>query len=85
MDFNFSQEEPAVKTNLQDTFKPENLMMEQNRQRVLNDSLLNKFKNEQLLFSEAQLTPVVDIKDIEVMKGLATYKNQFLLKSHEKL
>lgn len=26
-----------------------------------------------------------DIKDIEVMKGLATYKNQFLLKSHEKL
>jgi hypothetical protein len=67
LDFNFSQEEPAVKTNLQDTFKPENLMMEQNRQRVLNDSLLNKFKNEQLLFSEAQLTTVVDIKDIEVM------------------
>ena len=26
-----------------------------------------------------------DIKDVEVMKGLATYKNQFLLKSHEKL
>ena len=26
-----------------------------------------------------------DIKDVEVMKGLATYKNQFLLKSQEKL
>lgn len=25
-----------------------------------------------------------DIKDVEVMKGLATFKNQFLLKSHEK-
>jgi Lrp/AsnC family transcriptional regulator for asnA, asnC and gidA len=42
------------------------------------DDTLSKFLEEHCFNND-------DIKDVEVMKGLATFKNQFLLKSQEKI
>jgi hypothetical protein len=42
------------------------------------DDTLSNFLEEHCFNNE-------DIKDVEVMKGLSTFKNQFLLKSQEKI
>jgi Lrp/AsnC family transcriptional regulator for asnA, asnC and gidA len=43
-----------------------------------NDDTLSNFLEEHCFNND-------DIKDVEVMKGLSTFKNQFLLKSQEKI